>query len=255
MPVLSLRSAARTEVGRRANNEDTLLATERLVAVADGVGGAVAGEVASSTVILALALLDKSRLQAPLRAALADAIDWANATLRFVAECRSEWAGLATTLTAVALNDDGRYLIANVGDSRTYLYRDGELAQLTRDDSLIQALLDRGAITAEQAVRHPQRSVVLEALDGRPRPGVTIRELAARAGDRLLLCSDGLSDTLAPERLAAGLASRDARAAANVLVDEALAAGARDNVSVIVADAVAAPAEALGWLPVLELTR
>ena len=249
MPVLTLRCAGRTETGRRANNEDTLLATSRLAAVADGVGGAVAGEVASATIITALALLDKSLLAVPLDVALPEAIVRGNATLRFVAECRPELAGMSTTLTVVALTDDGDYLVANVGDSRSYLYRDGALRQLTRDDSLIQALLDRGAITAEQAASHPQRSVVLDALDGRARDTVATHALAAQAGDRLLLCSDGLSDALDGDQLAAGLAEPDARVAAGRLIDDALAAGARDNVSVVIADVVAAPAGTPGWRP------
>jgi serine/threonine protein phosphatase PrpC len=249
MPALTLHCAARSELGGRANNEDRLLGTPRLLAVADGVGGAVAGEVASSIVILALSLLDKSWLECPLPDALAQAVVRGNETLSFVAECRPELAGMSTTLTALALADDGRYLVVNVGDSRTYLYRRGALRQLTRDDSLVQALVDQGAITRAQAARHPQRSIVLEALDGRPREPRAPRVLAAAPGDRLLLCSDGLSDVLDDDALATGLAIAGRGAAAEHLVSAALHAGARDNITVIVADVVATDDERLGWLP------
>ncbi len=247
---LMLQPAVRTDVGRRSNNEDAVFATRRLAAVADGVGGAAAGEVASRTIIGVLESLEKSRLERRLEDALAEAVALGNDRIGFVAECRPQLAGMSTTLTVVALADDGGYAVANVGDSRTYLLRDGALTRLTRDVSLVQALIDRGALTDAQGRRHPQRSVVLEALDGTPRELRGIGMHPARAGDRLLLCSDGLSDVLADADLAALLASeRDARSCAERLVDEALAAGARDNVTVVVADVVARPHAAPLWPP------
>ncbi|MFZ0376492.1 MAG: hypothetical protein WCD11_16520 [Solirubrobacteraceae bacterium] len=146
------------------------------------------------------------------------------------------------------MSNEGDYVIANVGDSRTYLYRDGELRQLTRDQSLVQELIDRGAITADQARAHPQRSVVLETLDGAER---TIGEPAleqARLGDRLLLCSDGISDYLTDHRIAVALRSPACATAARDLVGLALAAGSRDNVSSVVADVIARHDAAEGWL-------
>ena len=130
--------------------------------------------------------------------------------------------------------------MANVGDSRTYLLRDDVLTQLTRDESLVQAMIDRGMIDRVQARSHPQRSVVLQALDGRAELTVAIDSAPARAGDRLLLCSDGLSDVVADEVIRAALAAPSRERAAQRLVDVALASGGRDNVSVIVADVVAA---------------
>jgi serine/threonine protein phosphatase PrpC len=248
---LTLRCAGATHVGRRRNNEDALFSSARLVAVADGVGGAAGGEVASATVVNALALLDKSRLTARLQDEFSQAIVSGNEALRFVAECRPELAGMGTTLTTVALANDGRYLIANVGDSRTYLFRDRCLSQLTRDDSLVQALLQRGAISLEQARRHPGRSVVLEALDGRPRLTVSVRELAAAAGDRLLLCSDGLSDVVDERELAAALGQVSAEGAAEDLIALALQRGGQDNISVVVADVAACEDDTSGWLPAL----
>jgi PPM family protein phosphatase len=248
MTALALASAARSDVGRRRNNEDAVYASPRLAAVADGVGGHAAGEVASRWIILALQQLDKCRLDQPLDAALRDAVAWGNQTIGFIAECQPETAGMSTTLTAVALSNEGAYVLANIGDSRTYLLRDGELTRLTRDDSFIQEMVDSGQLTLEQARRHPARNVVLEALDGRPERRATTEILAARPGDRLLLCSDGLSDALDDDALAGLLrAHADRDACTRALVAAALAAGGRDNVSAIVADVVPGPGAA--WLP------
>src|SRR5439155_19474485 len=138
----------------RANNGDRVVASPRLAAVADGVGGAAAGEVASRTVINALVHLDKCRLDARLEDALAGDVARGNATIGFIAECRPAKAGMSTTLTAVALADDGRYVLANVGDSRTYILRNGSLELLTRDDTFVQFLIDSGELTVPEARRH-----------------------------------------------------------------------------------------------------
>jgi protein phosphatase len=153
---------------------------------------------------------------------------------------------MSTTLTAIALSED-EYAIANIGDSRTYLFRDARLTQLTRDDSYVQELIDSGDLTSTAARRHPQRSVVLEALDGDARRSPTVRTARARVGDRLLLCSDGLSDFVADDLLEAALSMPSRDRCADRLVELALAAGGRDNVSVIVADVVAARDGATGW--------
>jgi serine/threonine protein phosphatase PrpC len=245
--VLGLDCVGRSDLGRRPNNEDAWFASSRVAAVADGVGGEAAGEVASRTMINALAHLDKCRLRAPLDQALADAVRWGNEAIGFIAECRPQLAGMGTTVTAVALDGDGRCVVANVGDSRTYLLRDGDLAQLTRDESLVQELLDTGHITPEEARHHPQRSVVLRALDGRPDAAPALGRLRAQAGDRLLLCSDGLSDVVDDAAIAGALGGASRAAAAERLIALALEAGARDNVSVVVADVVALADPAAGW--------
>ena len=157
----------RTDTGPvRPHNEDAAFATPRLAAVADGVGGHAAGEVASRTVVGVLASLEKAWVDEPLDAALARAVADGNDRIAFLMECRPETAGMGTTLTAVALHED--YVVANIGDSRTYLLRDGELRRLTRDDSYLQELLDAGVVSPEDARRHPQRNLVTAALDGAP---------------------------------------------------------------------------------------
>src|SRR4051794_32117406 len=239
MTALALESAVRTDVGPvRANNEDAAYASPPPAALADRAGGGAAGEVASRAAIDALVALDKRRLDEPLPEALRAAIADGNERIGFIAACRPRTAGMSTTLTAVALGDGG-YPGANVGDSRAYVLRDGALRRLTRDDSLVQRLVDDGTITPEQARHHPQRSLVVEALDGDPRrTPPAVETLAARPGDRLLLCSDGLTDYVDEEAIAAALRIETRAAAAERLVALALGAGARDNVSVVVADVV-----------------
>ncbi len=237
-----------SEVGRRENNEDALCASPRLVAVADGVGGAAAGEVASGLAILKMIGLDKRRLAHPLQEELGAAVADANAVIGFATFCDPGHAGMGTTLTAVALSNDGAYVIANVGDSRTYLLRGGHLRRLTRDDSLVQALIDSGALNETAARQHPQRSVVLEALDGVERPLPAVRVVHAQAGDRLLLCSDGVTDYLDDTELATLLRIGDAAVAIRRVVDTALDHGSRDNVTAIVADVVGTGGPRGGWL-------
>jgi PPM family protein phosphatase len=236
---LALRSAARTDAGRvRDHNEDAVFATPRLVAVADGVGGHAAGEVASQAAIAVLASLEKRWLSAPLPYELAAAVRDGNERIGFIASCRPDTAGMATTLTAVALGE--RYVVANIGDSRTYLLRDGELEQLTRDDSYLQQLLESGHVDAAAARSHPHRNLVLEVLDGGPERAPSISTHPAQPGDRLLLCSDGVSDVLEPPAIRELLAEESSEArAAERLLQAALDAGSRDNVSAVVADAVA----------------
>jgi PPM family protein phosphatase len=235
MSALALSCAVRTDTGPvRPHNEDAAFATARLAAVADGVGGHAAGEVASRTVVGALASLEKAWVDEPLEVAFARAVEEGNDRIAFIAECRPETAGMGTTLTAVALHGD--YLVANIGDSRTYLLRDGALEQLTRDDSYVQLLIDQGHISREAAGTHPQRNLVLQALTGEEvmEPAMTVRE--AHAGDRFMLCSDGLTDVVADAALAETLAAEEPQESVDRLIALALEAGTRDNVTVIVAD-------------------
>ena len=238
MSALALAVAARTDPGLvRSANEDAVFASPRMIAVADGVGGHAAGEVASETMFYALAHLEKCRLERPLSEALRDAVIEGNATLGFIAACRPETRGMSTTVTAVAVDD--ALEVVNVGDSRAYLFRDGRLTRLTRDDSLVQELIDAGHLDPAAARDHPRRSVVMAAIDGDPGRTAAVARHPARIGDRVLVCSDGLTDLVDDDTLCAALAIGSREACADRLVELALAAGGRDNVSVVVADVVA----------------
>jgi PPM family protein phosphatase len=251
MPELMLAPAVISEVGPRENNEDAAYASPRLVAVADGVGGATAGEVASGLAIRKLIALANRRIEHALALELSAAVADANAVIEFVIDYDPRLTGMGTTLTAVALSNDGEYLVANVGDSRTYLHRDGRLRRLTRDHSLVQALIDRGELSEEDARRHPQRSVVLEALDGVPRELPPLQSVKARAGDRLLLCSDGISDYVSDLQIGHALQAPDTGEVVRELARLALAQGGRDNVTAIVADVVSRADPRDGWLDYL----
>jgi serine/threonine protein phosphatase PrpC len=248
MAVLTMRPAVLSEVGPRENNEDSAFVSPRLVAVADGVGGAASGEVASRLAIQKMIGLEKRRLERPLEQEFSDAVSDANAVIGFVTAYDPQHTGMATTLTAVALANDGSYLVANIGDSRTYLLRTQQLLRLTRDDSLIQELIDRGALSEPDARRHPQRSVVLQALDGFDRPRPPIQTIQARAKDRLLLCSDGVTDYVSDAQIGELLQTNDAVTAVNQIVHGALEQGARDNVTAIVVDVITRAHEHEGWL-------
>jgi PPM family protein phosphatase len=246
-----MQPVALSEAGRRQNNEDAAFVSPRLVAVADGVGGAAAGEVASNLAMLKMVGLDKRRLVRPLERELAGAVADANALISFATFYAPRHSGMATTLTAVALSNDGHYLLANVGDSRTYLFRDHALRQLTRDDSLVQDLIDRGALSQSEARRHPQRSIVLQALDGGECVLPAVRRTRARMGDRLLLCSDGVTDYLDDDEVAEFLEIDEATIAVRQLVHAALAGGSRDNVTAVIADVVQRDEPEDGWLHAL----
>lgn len=249
--VLTMQSRALSDAGVRESNEDAVFASSRIAAVADGVSGAPAGEIASRLAIDRLIELDKRRLSCPLADELARALRAANAAIDLVTLHDPRLTGMATTLTAVALSDDGDYLVASVGDSRTYLLRDGRLRRLTRDDTLVQALIDQGALSHEQARNHPQRSVVVEVLDGGAHQPPRLKTITARAGDRLLLCSDGISDFVSDPELTALLDRTRATFALRALIDAALERGGRDNLSAVIADVVAGRDPTDGWLSVL----
>ncbi len=235
---LRLRYSVRSHVGKvREGNEDSAYAGSRLALVADGMGGHAAGEVASSAVVAALSQLDDDEAGLDLLEVLASAVQAANDHLRALVDADSSLDGMGTTLTAL-LSSGTRLGLAHVGDSRAYLLRDGEFSQLTHDQTLVQRMVDEGRITPEQAETHPQRSLLTQALDGRAgvEPDLSVRE--ARRGDRYLLCSDGLSGYVAHETIAETLTIANADEAAERLIDLALAAGAPDNVTVVIADVV-----------------
>lgn len=231
---MKLSAAWATDVGQvRSGNEDAFLVDDALgvFAVADGMGGHRAGEVASSTAVEAV------------RAALArgqgidDAIRTANDAVLERAAGNAEFAGMGTTFTAIVPLDGAQVLIGHVGDSRAYLLRDGQLSRLTDDHSLVDQLRRDGRITAEQAEVHPQRSIITRALGIEPDLEVDLYTVRVANGDRLLVCSDGLTDMVREpdlERLAA--TTNSGPDAASALVDAANLAGGIDNITVILLD-------------------
>ena len=234
---LVLRYAARSDRGLiRGNNQDSVYAGPRLLAVADGMGGHAAGDVASKVVIAALEHLDDDAPSGDMLQALRRAVFDGSEHLREVIRESPQLEGMGTTLTAI-LFAGGRLALCHVGDSRAYLVRDGELSQITHDDTFVQTLIDDGRITAEEANSHPQRSLLLRALNGQEvEPDLSMRE--ARAGDRYLLCSDGLSGVVSEETLAEALKDPDPQSTADRLIELALRSGGPDNITVIVADVV-----------------
>jgi PPM family protein phosphatase len=225
-------SFAHSDIGRRrTTNEDSLYARAPLFAVADGMGGAQAGEVASGTAVevLASGLGDggsaEERLAAVVRAA--------NERIHALSREDERRSGMGTTFTAVLVGED-ELTFAHVGDSRAYRFRDGRLEQLTDDHSLVAELVRQGKITPEEAADHPQRSVILRALG--PEADVEVDTLThrARAGDVLLLCSDGLTGMVPEERITAILgSSASLEEAGRQLIDAANEAGGVDNISVV----------------------
>jgi PPM family protein phosphatase len=234
---LVLRYSARSDRGLvRANNEDSVYAGPRLLALADGMGGHAAGEVASQLVIAALAHLDDDEPGGDLLSKLNTAVHDGNSAIAAQVDAEPELEGMGTTLTAI-LFAGNRLGLCHIGDSRGYLLRNGELAQITKDDTFVQTLVDEGRITAEEAHSHPQRSLIMRALTGHEvEPTLVVRE--ARAGDRYLLCSDGLSDPVSQETILEALQIEDVNESADRLIELALRGGGPDNVTVVVADVV-----------------
>lgn len=248
---LFLRYAVRSDLGLvRGNNEDSVYAGPRLLAIADGMGGHAAGEVASKIVISALESLDDDRSITDVIAALRDAVLEANQRINDAVQQNEQLSGMGTTLTALRFNGS-RVALVHVGDSRAYLLRGPALSQITHDDTYVQYLVDSGRLTPDEAKDHPRKSVILRALRGAEvEPDVSIRE--ARAGDRYLLCTDGLTDVVSTETIFETLQIPDPQECADRLVDLALRGGGPDNVTVIVADVVEArPGDPVDDVPVM----
>ena len=236
---LALRFAARSHTGLlRTGNEDSVYAGPRLLAVADGMGGHAAGEVASAVAIASLAPLDEDAPGADLLTALREAAERANEHLHDMVAGDPSLAGMGTTLTAI-LSAGSRMGLLHVGDSRCYLLRGGQLSQITNDHTLVQALVDEGKISEQEATTHPQRSMITRALDGRSGLELDLSVREIREGDRYLLCSDGLTGPVGSlDTLREALSMPDPQQAVDRLVSLALRGGGPDNVTVVVADAV-----------------
>jgi PPM family protein phosphatase len=222
----------RTDTGRqRRGNEDSAFARAPVFVVADGMGGAQAGEVASQIAVEAFeqGLPDSGSPEQR----LAQRVREANQRIHELSRADHEHAGMGTTLTAAYL-DDAALAIAHVGDSRAYLFRDGTLERLTQDHSLVEELLRQDKLTPEEAAEHPQRSIITRALGPEASVEVDTWTYPVRAGDVLLLCSDGLTSMISEQQVTEILAANpELTAAADALIDHANAAGGRDNITVI----------------------
>jgi len=234
---LVLRYAARSDRGLvRSNNQDSVYAGPRLLALADGMGGHAAGEVASKVVIASLAPLDEDEPGDDLLSVLGDAVTRGNAAISELVAGDPDLDGMGTTLTAM-LFSGSKLGMVHIGDSRAYLLRDGSFAQITRDDSFVNELIEQGKITEDQAETHPQRSLLLKALTGNEiEPSLTVRE--ARAGDRYLICSDGLSGMVTNETLREAMEIPTPQECADRMIELALKGGGTDNVTVLIADVI-----------------
>lgn len=234
----SLRAGAASDVGRvRTVNQDCFVVDDGLWAVADGMGGHAAGDVAAR---VAVETLQGSYERGAGGDALVDAIRRANQAVWQRARADSALRGMGTTLTAVAAAEsDGaeRLVVANVGDSRAYLFESGELSQLTADHSLVEEMVRAGELSPHEAAGHPQRHIVTRALGIEPDIEVDTWIITPHAGDRFVVCSDGLSNEVADRDMARVLREEpDAQAAADRLVEMAKAHGGTDNITVIVLD-------------------
>jgi serine/threonine protein phosphatase PrpC len=223
---------AGTDTGRqRRANEDSLLARSPLFVVADGMGGAQAGEVASRLAVESFQLGVQDASQPEL--ALADLARAANTHIHELSHANAEHAGMGTTLTAVYVGEQ-EVAIAHVGDSRAYCLRDGRLERLTDDHSLVDELIRQGRLTPEEAIEHPQRSVITRALGPEGMVEVDTRSVRARAGDVYLICSDGLTTMIGEDQIAAVLLAHPRLPdAGEALIAAANEAGGRDNITVV----------------------
>ncbi len=233
---------SKTHVGLvRDNNEDALLVREPyLFAVADGMGGYAAGEIASRSTIKAFEVATHSLRhelgEKSIRKIMLEAFEKANKHVFKMAVSNEQYTGMGTTMTALYLPGDGIGYCCHVGDSRLYLYRDDSLQQLTHDHTLVADLQEQGKITDEEAFVHPQRHILLQALGVEESIKADFFRFKLQENDRLLLCSDGLSDMLRAKEIAQLIGGADLKLAADKLLEQSLDNGGRDNVSIILID-------------------
>jgi PPM family protein phosphatase len=240
--MIRFSGAGVSDVGNvRPHNEDSGFVGPYVALVADGVGGAAAGEIASATAAYAVSATALGRFLQPPELVITEAAEAARDAIRYGIQRDLDRLGMATTLT-VLVCDGSRVVLGHVGDSRAYRFRDGTLTQLSTDHTYVQQMVDTGQLSPDAVRRHPWRNVVLRSLDGDPEaPGVDLVPVPTRVGDRLLVCSDGLSDLVDDERIAEVLRLADPRSAAAVLTQSALVAGGKDNITCVVVDVVESP--------------
>ncbi|MCA1831856.1 MAG: Stp1/IreP family PP2C-type Ser/Thr phosphatase [Actinomycetota bacterium] len=236
MSAIKLRAAERSDVGRaREINEDAVFTGTHIFAVADGLGGHRAGEIASQLALEPLKMLDGGA-DGSTAEALVQAVRDANRAVYEHAEQEQDMRGMASTITALSIDDSTAHL-AHVGDSRCYLIRDGAITQLSQDHTLVARMVQEGKLTPQQAESHPQRSIVTRALGAGVDVDVDTLELELLGGDRLVLCSDGLTAVLSDEELREFATSTyDLDVVCRQLVEEANARGGPDNITVLVID-------------------
>jgi len=233
---------AATDVGRRrAANEDSYVARSPLFAVADGMGGHSAGDLASAAVVVRLAEIVTGDFLAP--RAIERALEAATDDISVIAGDSELGVGTTVTGAALTLQDNEPYFaVFNIGDSRVYSFDRNELVQVTVDHSVVQELVEAGTLTRDEAEHHPDSNIITRAVGFNAQPRPDFWMLPLRAGLRLLICSDGLTKEVGDERirlhLAAGLTPTETAAA---LIDAALAAGGRDNITTLVVDVLEAP--------------
>ena len=241
MAALTYRYVALTDVGlRRPNNQDAGYASPRMLVIADGMGGAAAGDLASAITMEALREIDRDldpEADGTALDALTDAVSIANHRVGEAIRSQPRFEGMGTTLDATFW-DGEKLAVAHIGDSRMYRFRDGRLTQISTDHTFVQSLIDEGRLTRAEARVHPQRSLLLRAILGRDDFDPEFTWLQPAAGDRYLLCSDGLSDMVDDDIIDHSLRLESVDAAAAELVSQALAAGGHDNVSVVIAEFV-----------------
>ncbi|MGJ9413928.1 PP2C family protein-serine/threonine phosphatase [Aeromicrobium sp. CF4.19] len=243
MTSLRLDYVALTDVGlRRSTNQDSGYASGRLIAVADGMGGAAAGDLASAEAMNIIRELDRDLPDIDPMDALGRAVTHANARLGELVRHDPSVEGMGTTLEAM-LWDGERFATAHIGDSRAYLLRDGELRQVSADHTFVQSLVDEGKITPAEARVHPHRSLLLRVMLGRDDNEADFDWVEGQEGDRFLLCSDGLSDMVDHATMEALLGSETIDLAATELVRHALEAGGYDNVTVVIGELTDAAAD------------
>ncbi len=235
---LQLRFVAHSEVGLvRKNNQDSGFASGNLLVVADGMGGAAAGDLASAVAIDTIKRIDAPTSSEHMLEVLAGAVHKANDRIADLVEADLSLDGMGTTVTG-ALFDGAELGLAHIGDSRAYLLRDGQLERLTHDHSWVQSLVDEGKISAAEAAVHPHRSLLLKVLNGQPANDPDLTIVPLQVGDRLMFCSDGVCGLIDDPVIAEALARPTVEDALQHLVAESLAEGGIDNITVIVADVV-----------------
>ncbi|RYJ05607.1 MAG: serine/threonine-protein phosphatase, partial [Actinomycetales bacterium] len=238
MTSLRLNYVALTDVGlRRSTNQDSGYASSSLIAIADGMGGAAAGDLASATTMNIVRQVDTDLSDVDPLEALGHAVAAANTRLGQLVRDDPSVEGMGTTLEAM-LWDGHRFATAHIGDSRAYLLRDGRLTQISIDHTFVQSLVDEGKLTPAEARVHPHRSLLLRVMLGRDDNDADLGWFDGKLGDRFLLCSDGLSDMVEDDVIAQALGAESIDIAATELVRLALEGGGADNVTVVIGEMV-----------------